>query len=247
MPLGPKAPLIITGMHRSGTSLLARFIHNSGIDLGDKMLDALSTNPYGHFEDVEILEFHREILTREFGHTMWVPSAAPTRAVDKEKARGLLRQRQSKHKWGWKEPRTSLFLDFWNELLPEANYLFVIRHPALVLESLARRVNSNWYRFWKHNRFLRAWLVYNQACYDFYRKHDERTMLIILEEVLKAPDKVTALLSFRLEVDFSVDDFHAAYDPKALKQKRSRQWIIWPPLYRQAVSLFKRMKSDADI
>ena len=41
--------------------------------------------------------------------------------------------------WGWKDPRTSLLLTFWDSLLDEARYLFVYRHPVDVLSSLVRR------------------------------------------------------------------------------------------------------------
>ncbi|MDP4350266.1 hypothetical protein QSG17_25820, partial [Escherichia coli] len=41
--------------------------------------------------------------------------------------------------WGWKDPRTTLFLDFWSEFLPDARYLLVFRRPWEVVDSLFRR------------------------------------------------------------------------------------------------------------
>jgi hypothetical protein len=85
-------PIIITGMHRSGTSLVARFVHHSGVDLGDRFVGAKPSNPYGHYEDVEILEFQRSILLREFGHSMWVPGPPPINAEDRGKAKDLVKK-----------------------------------------------------------------------------------------------------------------------------------------------------------
>ena len=161
-------PIIIAGMHRSGTSLLARFVHDSGIDLGDKLLSANKSNIYGHYEDLEILEFHREILEQQFGHQMWVRGIPHMTDADRERAVALISARQHKPFWGWKDPRTCLFLDFWSYLLPDAHYLFIVRHPDLVLRSLSRRTSTRFYQFWTHNIFARSWLFYNQACDRFF-------------------------------------------------------------------------------
>jgi hypothetical protein len=47
--------LIVTGMHRSGTSLLASFLRAAGINLGENLYPADSANPLGYFEDLDFL------------------------------------------------------------------------------------------------------------------------------------------------------------------------------------------------
>ena len=54
--------LIIGGFHRSGTSATARLLHRAGLFLGYELLEALPSNPYGHFEDREVVDLHRHIL-----------------------------------------------------------------------------------------------------------------------------------------------------------------------------------------
>jgi hypothetical protein len=51
--------LIVTGMHRSGTSLTAAFLQAIGVDLGDKLLQGNYGNPKGYFEDVDFVESSR--------------------------------------------------------------------------------------------------------------------------------------------------------------------------------------------
>lgn len=34
-------------------------------------------------------------------------------------------KKNSGKSWGWKDPITTLFLDFWEKKLPEAKYLFI--------------------------------------------------------------------------------------------------------------------------
>ena len=40
--------------------------------------------------------------------------------VFEERARTLVSARASRPFWGWKDPRTCLFLEFWDRLLPQA-------------------------------------------------------------------------------------------------------------------------------
>ncbi len=240
-----ETPLIITGMHRSGTSLVAGFIHRSGIDLGSELVGAKKSNPFGHFEDMDILEFQRSVLLREFGHQMWVPQPPRLGEADKARAMELVSARQNKPYWGWKEPRTSLFLDFWDELLPDARYLFIVRHPLLVLDSLSRRNNTRVYHFWKHNTFLRAWLVYNQECLRFYQAQRARCTLVTLERVLQAPDAFVDLLSQRLTFEFDVQVFRALYDSTALTDKKSQRLPVSPRLYSKSLALYDQIaRSD---
>ncbi|MEL7418373.1 MAG: hypothetical protein AAGK10_07335 [Cyanobacteria bacterium J06555_3] len=43
--------IIITGMHRSGTSLTASLLQSAGVYLGDRLMSADSGNAKGYFED----------------------------------------------------------------------------------------------------------------------------------------------------------------------------------------------------
>ncbi len=55
-------PLVICGMHRSGTSLVASVLENAGLAIGcTAPLPGLG-NPRGHFEDPDFLALHEEML-----------------------------------------------------------------------------------------------------------------------------------------------------------------------------------------
>jgi hypothetical protein len=235
-------PIIIAGMHRSGTSLVARFIHHSGIDLGDEFVGAKRSNPYGHFEDVEILEFQRGVLMREFGHSMWVPGPPRLTDADRGRAMDLVSARKTKSCWGWKEPRTCLFLDFWSSLLPGAYCLFVVRHPLLVLDSLSRRNRTKFYTFWKHDRFLQAWFAYNRECFRFYQQNRSRCILVMLEWALTNPDLFADLLTERLAFGFDGDLFRTLYDPMALAREQSQRLLVSPRLRNRSLGFFERMQ-----
>ena len=50
-------PIVITGMHRSGTSLLASLLRSSGLHLGDRLLPPSRANQPGYFEVLISLGF----------------------------------------------------------------------------------------------------------------------------------------------------------------------------------------------
>jgi hypothetical protein len=229
-------------MHRSGTSLLARFLHCSDIDLGDDLIGAKKSNIYGHYEDVGFVEFHSKVLRREFGHPMWVPAPAKFLEEDRNEALKLIATREHKPRWGWKDPRTSLFLEFWRDLLPDAQFLFVMRDPSLVVDSLSRRVNTKFYQFWSHNTFLRAWLIYNQNCFAFYQKRPSLCMFVVLEDVLQHTDAFVNQLSEWLAFELDTNLFDSLYDPTVLKDRTQRALWAYPWLRSASTLLYEKIR-----
>ena len=54
--------IAVTGMHRSGTSLVASLLQSAGINIGQRLMNAGEGNVKGHFEDLDLVEFHESIL-----------------------------------------------------------------------------------------------------------------------------------------------------------------------------------------
>src|SRR5205823_14417138 len=97
------ASLVITGMHRSGTSLMASAVQQAGVDIGSELNPATRGNKRGHFEDVEFLHFHERFMARRsvavFSPEMdWRPQATPEEAVE---ARELVARQAAKPLWGF--------------------------------------------------------------------------------------------------------------------------------------------------
>jgi len=228
-------------MHRSGTSLIARFIHHSGIDLGDQLLGSNRSNQYGHYEDISILEFHSSILEREFGHQMWAPKSPGLTTEDYKIALSLVEQRQYKPYWGWKDPRTSLFLHFWSNILPDASYLFIIRHPDLVVDSLSRRNKTRAYQFWRNQNFFHAWHLYNQKCFQFYLDNESNCIMVLLEEVLDSPENFVKGLTENLQFKFGLNRFKSLYDSSAIENKFNRHLFVPPFIRRRNIDLYNEI------
>jgi len=135
------SPLLIAGFHRSGTSAVAQMFHAAGVHLGDTLLGAEPSNPYGHFEDLDVVTLHDTFLESS-GHT-WKSTQSATESLDedsKDQLRSLIDQRtRSRRLWGVKDPRLCLFLAEWLSIVPNAHVVVVIRRPDQAIRSLYMR------------------------------------------------------------------------------------------------------------
>ncbi|HZV76934.1 MAG TPA: sulfotransferase [Candidatus Babeliales bacterium] len=146
--------IAVIGMHRSGTSAVARGLQALGVYLGNDFLDAQPENPTGYWEDRCIVELNERVLKaldlrwddvrpidrREFaGWQMWRLRRRTMRYLRGRFARRPL--------WGFKDPRTMRLLPFWRKILHDCKvddaYLLVIRHPASIAASLYARQQTD--------------------------------------------------------------------------------------------------------
>ncbi len=150
VPVPSARPTIICllGMHRSGTSVVARLLNLLGVYLGppEHLLRPGADNPRGYWENQRLFHVNKRILARFGGDWREPPSFPPGWQC----APGLEDLRQSASAivaeefgnapvWGWKDPRTCLTLPFWQDLLPPMRYVICVRHPQSVARSLERR------------------------------------------------------------------------------------------------------------
>jgi GT2 family glycosyltransferase len=221
--VSPTPALLVTGMHRSGTSLLASRLVEAGVDLGADLLAADDQNRRGYFEDRPFVDLQRRMVAVACGDGGWPDWGwSESEALDERRfaafeteARELLSGRSGDRSWGWKDPRTSLLLDFWDGLAPDARYLFVYRPPWEVADSILRYAHP---AIGSHPSFaLRVWAFYNERILQFARRHPERVALVSVDAVVHSWPDVIALVDHRLGVPLT----HAeatAFDPELLER-----------------------------
>ncbi|WP_375512533.1 sulfotransferase family protein [uncultured Nostoc sp.] len=153
--------LVITGMHRSGTSFTASLLQSAGVNIGQRLLEAEPDNVKGFFENIDFLEFHKMVLkSQKLKDKQWtIDKKINVEEQDIEKAKEIIAKNSQTSIWGWKDPRTTLFLDFWESLLPEANFLLIYRSPWEVIDSLYRRGESIYFKYPQIP--VLTWIQYN--------------------------------------------------------------------------------------
>ena len=147
-------PIAITGMHRSGTSMITRALHDSGLHLigagAEELIDAAEDNPEGFWENKAIVACNDDLLEATAG--AWDnPPELPPQAVDDprvhhvaEAATTAIAALSEHEHWGFKDPRICLTAAYWLDLLPDLRFIVCVRHPLEVALSLKRR-NQNSY------------------------------------------------------------------------------------------------------
>jgi hypothetical protein len=123
--------------------MVARLLHTCGIFLGpeDELNRPFPDNPEGYFESRSFVRLNEDLLT-QFGGRWDDPPNFPagwefTLAVGPllERAAELLEQSRLQA-WGWKDPRNSLTMPFWQRLVPDLKIVVCVRNPLEVARSL---------------------------------------------------------------------------------------------------------------
>ncbi|WP_155890639.1 hypothetical protein [Desulfuromonas sp. TF] len=160
----------ILGMHRSGTSALARAVNLAGAYLGEEgsLYGPLQDNPEGFWERIDFNDFQERLLAllkRRWDIAMPIPERVwngPEIAPYKNELLDLVRQNfAGQPLWAWKDPRSCILLPLWKQVLEELGTDFVcimaVRNPLDVARSLQKRNN------FPISKSLGIWLEYTLA------------------------------------------------------------------------------------
>ncbi|MBB3056052.1 sulfotransferase [Mucilaginibacter gotjawali] len=241
--------LIILGMHRSGTSLITNWLHKCGLQVGETLMEAGVGNKEGHFEDTEFYKMHMEILRDNNLNESGIINQKVNylSSYHKEKIKGIIRVKNKLFgQWGWKDPRTCLFLKHYRELLPQAYYLVVVRDYHSVVVSLLKRTMAEldlhydtqkgplsrlaWYKvrrklFYhrfcrKHaSYFLNSWIFYNENILENIKNMSDKRFLIVDYDMLKTKDKdVLTFLNTNWHFSLNYSKFSGVYKDSLLSK-----------------------------
>lgn len=208
-------PVLILGLGRCGTSYLASFLHANGVDLGANLGQGGYLNPRGFFEDRRIVNFHRRLLAKSDRRAADVPLLASTLVhtpgdADRQEASAILHSLSRPGFWGWKDPRTVLFVDFWLSLLPEAKLIVPIRHPLENYWSYVKRVRM--LQTVNPVAFFRAYARQCRRLRQVAAEHRLRTYVLDAQTAYREPELLWSELAAFLEIDLHVPpaypDFH---------------------------------------
>lgn len=153
-----KDPLIVIGMHRSGTSILAKILHTCGVYLGADQ----------NIHDESFFFLRKNQWMYNLSHASWDNpstfkfllnnSVIRQHVIDELKKQinsneikkflggfiyyKMKLMKYSPQMWGWKDPRNSYTLPIWLEIFPRAKIIHIVRNGVDVAVSLQRRENK---------------------------------------------------------------------------------------------------------
>lgn len=173
---------IISGMHRSGTSLIARLFYEAGANMGkaEDFYPSDKWNPDGYFEQLPIYAINTSLV-----HGPWwkftyfcLPSTRTILKRAEKHAEQIQRTASRYHGKIVKDPRFCLTLPAWLKCGVQIDKILVcIREPFQVAQSIQRRNLTTighalnlWYihnhRLLENIRGLPQWFVYYKKILD---------------------------------------------------------------------------------
>lgn len=185
-------PIIVMGMHRSGTSLVARILDDFGVFMGSQLdgnhetayFRRLNKWVFGQLgsrwdlpPNMEYLFLNSEIynLVKKYIEGCvtglnFIRYLGLKNYILRQSGRSL-----SFNIWGWKDPRNVYTLPLWLEIFPNAKIIYVQRHGVDVANSLMKRshhsihsdLDNHKKKRWKYLvRSKKAGLLHSIRCCD---------------------------------------------------------------------------------
>ena len=146
-------PVVVLGMHRSGTSCLAGLLQEAGVDFGEVPTRSIG-NARGSREHPEVVSLNDSVLSRSGGSWDYPPTTLRWSRTQKVRRDSFIEMNEGKL-WGFKDPRTLLTLPFWEDGLSEPRFIATVRHPFAVAKSLEKARGIDFFDG------LDLWLKYN--------------------------------------------------------------------------------------
>ncbi|MFQ5544281.1 MAG: sulfotransferase, partial [Nitrospiria bacterium] len=207
---GESDVICIIGMHRSGTSMVARLLNLCGLDIGppEHFLEPNESNPLGYFENKDFTYKIDDALLNFLGGSWDNPppfnkgwKQAASLAPIFEEARKLIKSFSTSQRWGWKDPRATILLPFWKSLIPNLRFVICIRSPVEVAKSLLQRDKMHIDRgvyLWHH--YMHTAIQDTEGCprmfvfyEDFFKDASLQVKRLAAFCGLRVPDKPSAL------------------------------------------------------
>lgn len=212
--------VVILGMHKSGTTLVAQTLHASGINMGD-FDESLTYDTNNKYERHDTQELNRQLL-----HNYLVPpldyllrkpfrpkydQAGYRRNKDSIaliRLRALQRRLHTEppppamhdliahqcaagRDWGFKDPRTCLTYPVWRAALPSHKVIVVFRHYT----ELMRRYQTATSRA-RLFRVLHAWTLHNWLNLQYVQNTAVPTLVVRYENLMQDDAEFTRLQDF---------------------------------------------------
>ncbi|MEO0369062.1 MAG: sulfotransferase, partial [Pseudomonadota bacterium] len=202
-----KTVVLVTGMHRSGTSALTRVLNLHGAQLSNTLLVPVKNdNDTGFWESQKIMELHDEILDSldsSWSSLNSVPEAWFSSGEAKEYRVNLLEILE--HEYTnfslavVKDPRIARFVPFWESALAEigasAKYVICVRNPLEIAASLAQRNGFS------TEYSLGLWFKHLDVLSSSISNH--RKVFVSYEDLLSDHRRVLSTISKTLDINLT--------------------------------------------
>jgi hypothetical protein len=178
-----RSPVIILGMHRSGTTMIAKMLENLGLFVGaEKEIN----NEALFFWEINNWIFRLHTATAEKPYNLRYKNPSCEKAiiealeylVQSPRRRKYLGERASKvddirhcnFPYGWKDPKNTFTIEFWKHIFPNPKIIHIYRHPIDAVSSYIERDLEMKDRFeWNWKKRLKRDLLVSRNFHQNFR------------------------------------------------------------------------------
>ncbi|HML73801.1 MAG TPA: hypothetical protein PKB02_04825, partial [Anaerohalosphaeraceae bacterium] len=260
---GQRKVVLVLGMHRSGTSALMAGIHAVlDIPLAIETNHAGRDNPKGFFENSDVVRLNNRILAgcgaswETIGACLTLDRESSEYQTYRKEAMELLNARFGGCPvWGMKDPRFSVLLPFWEDVLGELGVrvyrVIALRHPleAALSQQTRHHAFPDFHLAGKDLDYtLNLWYWYNDRLLSDLC--DDRNWIVGFDDLLAEPDAMMRHLGQILDRPVLPDRL-AEYGRQFLEKELKRHNInpaamaMFQGRYGYVFTLYERLKAYA--
>lgn len=261
--VGQRKVILVLGMHRSGTSALMAGIHAVlDIPLAIETNHAGRDNPKGFFENSDVVQLNDRILSgcgaswEHIGACLTLDRESPEYQTYRREAMALLNAYFGDCRiWGMKDPRFSVLLPFWEDVLGELGAqvyrVIALRHPLEVALSQQTRHHTfpDFHLAGKDVDYtLNLWYWYNDRL--LRDLCDDRNWVVGFDDLLAEPDAILSHIGQILGRPVLPDRL-AEYGRQFLEKKLKRHHVnpttmaMFQGRYGYVFTLYERLRAYA--
>ena len=188
--------VIVTGPGRSGTSAVARVLHESGVRMGSEFDPPSEFNLEGFYEEIGVRWLNEQILT-ELGMTgilrwsRWPWRSTVLAVASNPKYEEQMGRLAANATDGWKDPQFSVTLESWFPHLPQRPKLVVcLRSPEAYFASVSRR-----FGLVDRETTERQWGRRYRRLLDLIRDYELEATCVEYDALVEHPEPVVADLA----------------------------------------------------
>jgi len=224
-----KSPLIIAGIPHLSERTMRSVLTECGFALGRPAAEPSSLDSVE--DQSPFITLHDEMLEQQGADDLIrsIPSGSRVQTRFGAEAKEMLgRFYGNGRPWGWVDARTTLLLDFWDNLIAEARWIFLFCRPSLFAWSLIADD-----RLREHSRLpvkqafeaFSVWRSYSSKLLEFVADRQDRSFLLEVPAGLEraAPSLNDTLTTWGYT--FDPIDPSALYQPN-LYIERTPDWVV---------------------
>jgi hypothetical protein len=178
-----RPPLIIVGMHRSGTTMITKMLENLGLFVG---AEKEVNNEALFFWEINNWIFDLHTATAEKPYNLRYSNPSCKKVIKESlehfvqsskrkqylgKHAGSIRDiRETNFPYGWKDPKNTFTIDFWKDIFPDPKIIHIYRNPIDSVSSYIERDLEIKNRFaWNWKKKLKRDLLISKNFHQNFR------------------------------------------------------------------------------